>query len=35
MSQNIISEEKVYDELKKAIVETLRVDESAITLRVP
>jgi acyl carrier protein len=31
MSQNIISEEKVYDELKKAIVETLRVDESAIT----
>ncbi len=31
MSQNLITEEKVYEELKKAIVETLRVDESSIT----
>ena len=31
MSQNLITEEKVFEELKKAIVETLRVDESSIT----
>jgi acyl carrier protein len=31
MSQNIVTEEKVLEELKKAIVETLRVDESSIT----
>ncbi len=30
MSQNIITEEKVFTELKKAIVETLRVDENSI-----
>jgi acyl carrier protein len=30
MSQNIITEEKVMEELKKAIVETLRVDEEQI-----
>ncbi len=30
MSQNLISEEKVFEELKKAIVETLQVDESSI-----
>ncbi len=30
MSQNIITEEKVFEELKKAIVETLRVDENSI-----
>jgi len=30
MSQNIITEEKVMEELKKAIVETLRVDEAQI-----
>jgi len=30
MSQNLITEEKVFDELKKAIVETLRVDENEI-----
>ncbi|MEW6601530.1 MAG: phosphopantetheine-binding protein [Nitrospirota bacterium] len=32
MSQNLITEEKVFEELKKAIVETLRVDESSIKL---
>lgn len=32
MSQNLITEEKVFEELKKAIVETLRVDESSITM---
>lgn len=32
MSQNLITEEKVFEELKKAIVETLRVDESLITM---
>ena len=31
MSQNLITEEKVLEELKKAIVETLRVEESTIT----
>ncbi len=31
MSQDLITEEKVFEELKKAIVETLRVDENAIT----
>ena len=31
MSNNIVSEEKVYEELKKAIVETLRVDADEIT----
>ena len=31
MSQNLIMEEDIYKELKKAIVETLRVDEGAIT----
>ncbi len=31
MSQNIITEEQVFKELKKAIVETLRVDEDSIT----
>jgi len=31
MSQNVITEEKVMEELKKAIVETLRVDEAKIT----
>ncbi len=31
MSQNIITEEHILEELKKAIVETLRVDESLIT----
>ncbi|UCE72102.1 MAG: hypothetical protein JSV11_11935 [Nitrospiraceae bacterium] len=30
MSQNLITEEKVFEELKKAIVETLRVDENDI-----
>jgi acyl carrier protein len=30
MSQNLITEEKLYAELKKAIVETLRVDETLI-----
>jgi len=30
MKQNLITEEKVFDELKKAIVETLRVDENEI-----
>ena len=30
MSENIITEEKVFEELKKAIVETLRVDENEI-----
>src|SRR5210317_553384 len=30
MSQSIITEEKVMEELKKAIVETLRVDEAQI-----
>ncbi len=30
MSQKIVSEDKVLEELKKAVVETLRVDESAI-----
>jgi acyl carrier protein len=30
MKKNYITEQKVFDELKKAIVETLRVDESAI-----
>jgi acyl carrier protein len=30
MKQNLITEEKVFDELKKAIIETLRVDEDAI-----
>jgi acyl carrier protein len=30
MSQNLITEEKVFEELKKAIVETLRVDENSI-----
>lgn len=30
MKQNLITEEKVFAELKKAIVETLRVDENAI-----
>jgi acyl carrier protein len=30
MSQHLITEEKVFEELKKAIVETLRVDESLI-----
>lgn len=30
MSQNVITKEKVFEELKKAIVETLRVDENAI-----
>lgn len=30
MSQNLITETKVYEELKKAIVETLRVEEDAI-----
>lgn len=32
MSQNRITEEKVFEELKKAIVETLRVDEGLITM---
>ncbi len=31
MSQHLITEEKVLEELKKAIVETLRVEESTIT----
>lgn len=31
MKQNLISEEQVFDALKKAIVETLRVDENSIT----
>lgn len=31
MSQHLITEEKVFEELKKAIVETLRVDEGTIT----
>ena len=31
MSQDLITEEIVFEELKKAIVETLRVDESSIT----
>jgi acyl carrier protein len=31
MNQNIISEEKVFEELKKAIIETLRVDENTIS----
>ena len=30
MSQNIVTEEKVFEELKKAIVETLRSDEGSI-----
>lgn len=30
MSQNIVTEEKVFEELKKAIVETLRVDADSI-----
>ena len=30
MKQNLITEEKVFEELKKAIVETLRVDEGSI-----
>lgn len=30
MSQNLITEEKVFEELKKAIVETLRVEENSI-----
>jgi acyl carrier protein len=30
MSQNVITKEKVFEELKKAIVETLRVDKDAI-----
>lgn len=30
MSQNLITEEKVFEELKKAIVETLRVEEGSI-----
>jgi acyl carrier protein len=30
MSQNLITEEKVFEEIKKAIVETLRVDENSI-----
>jgi len=30
MSQNVIAQEKVFEELKKAIVETLRVDENSI-----
>jgi acyl carrier protein len=30
MSQNLIIEDKVFEELKKAIVETLRVDENSI-----
>lgn len=30
MKQNLITEEKVFEELKKAVVETLRVDEDAI-----
>jgi acyl carrier protein len=30
MKQNLITEEQVFNELKKAIVETLRVDEAAI-----
>ncbi|MBI5407882.1 MAG: hypothetical protein HZA14_00790 [Nitrospirae bacterium] len=30
MSQNLITEEKVFDELKKAVVETLRADEGKI-----
>lgn len=30
MKQNLITEEKVFEELKKAIVETLRVDENTI-----
>ncbi len=30
MSHNIINEQKVFDELKKAVVETLRVEESTI-----
>ena len=31
MSQNLVTEEKVYEELKKAIVETLRVEEGSVT----
>jgi len=30
MKQDLITEQKVFDEVKKAIVETLRVDESQI-----
>ena len=30
MSQNLITEEKVFQELKKAIVETLRADDNSI-----
>ncbi len=30
MKQNFVTEQKVFDELKKAIVETLRVDENSI-----
>jgi acyl carrier protein len=30
MKQNVITEQQVFDELKKAIVETLRVDENSI-----
>lgn len=30
MKQNLVSEEKVFEELKKAVVETLRVDEGLI-----
>jgi acyl carrier protein len=32
MSQHLITEGKVFEELKKAIVETLRVDENSITM---